>query len=556
MNREELKKILDELRKLPAETEWVEFKKAGEKQDFDTRNIGEYFSALSNEANLKGKPRAWLIFGVGDKKHKIVGTTYRPDRKHLDRLKHEISISTSYGITFAEIHELFLPEGRVVMFEIPPAPRGMPVAWKGICYGRAGDSKVPLTFPKSDSIRNQIKPDWSKMICKDASIDDLDPEAIKNARIEFAKKNPKYQGRMDSWGDQEFLNKAKITIRGKITNAALLLLGKPESEHFISPAVAKISWVLKDDQGIEQDYEHFAPPFILNTDVVLSKIRNLNFRYLPGNTLFPLELRKYDTYVIREALHNCIAHQNYELKSRIWVIEKPEDLLFINKGIFIPGSIEAVIRDDSPPEFYRNQFLADAMVNLNMIDTMGSGIRKMFRTQRERYFPMPDYDLLKSETVKVRVLGKILDEKYSRMLINKTDLDLLTVVYLDKVQKKKRLDRTELQHLRKLKLIEGRVPNVFVSSQLASVTGDKVQYIKNRAFADEHYKEMILNYIKKWKSATRKEIDDLLMNILSEALKKEQKKNKIRNLIQNLSTRESKIENKGSRRKPVWVLVK
>ena len=75
------------------------------------------------------------------------------------------------------------------------------------------------------------------------------------------------------------------------------------------------------------------------------------------------------------------------------------------------------------------------MVNLNMIDTIGSGIKRMFTKQRRRYFPMPDYDLSEPKRVKVRIIGKVIDEKYTRMLMARTDLDPLDVIALDKVQK-------------------------------------------------------------------------------------------------------------------------
>ena len=92
--------------------------------DFD--KIGKYFSALSNEANLKGKSCAWLIFGVENKKHQIVGSHYRSDRKKLDSLKKEIGDKITHNISFIEIHELNTPDGRVVMFQIPAAPQGIP----------------------------------------------------------------------------------------------------------------------------------------------------------------------------------------------------------------------------------------------------------------------------------------------------------------------------------------------------------------------------------------------------------------------------------------------
>jgi len=134
-------------------------------------------------------------------------------------------------------------------------------------------------------------------------------------------------------------------------------------------------------------------------------------------------------------LHNCIAHQDYTLKGRIAVVEAPETLLFTNLGEFLPGSVEEVIRRDAPPELYRNQFLVDEMMNLNMIDTIGSGIKRMFETQRQRNFPMPDYELNEPGSVKVRIIGKVVDKKYTRMLVAKSDLELMDVVALDKIQK-------------------------------------------------------------------------------------------------------------------------
>lgn len=104
-------------------------------------------------------------------------------------------------------------------------------------------------------------------------------------------------------------------------------------------------------------YEHFGPPFLLKSDHVYAKIRNLTYRYLLDNSLFPTEIKQYEPYLIRETLHNCIAHQDYELQGRINVVERPDELLFTNMGSFLPGSVEKVISTDAPPERYRNAFL-------------------------------------------------------------------------------------------------------------------------------------------------------------------------------------------------------
>lgn len=553
MNEHELKRLLDELRSLPGETEWLEFKEA--KNQYDLTKLGKYFSAISNEANLKGKRYGWLIFGVEDKKREIVGTNYRPHRLELEKLKLEIANKASNRLTFIEIYELLLPEGRVLMFQIPAAPPGIPISYEGHFYGREGESLSPLNIQEIEEIRSQaIKYDWSTEICPDATLDDLNPEAISKARIEFKKKYPKRLEDVDTWDDLTFLNKAKVTIQGKITRAAILLLGKEESVRFITPSVAKISWILKDEHNIERDYEHFGPPFLLNTNAIFSKIRNLKYRYMPDNTLFPVEINQYDSYVIREALHNCIAHQDYEQQGKINVVENPDELIFTNLGSFIPQTVEAVIEQDAPQEYYRNRFLADAMVNLNMIDTIGSGIKKMFLQQRIRYFPLPDYDLNEQDKVKVRILGKVLDENYTKALINNTELDLKTVILLDKVQKKSQISQDEAKILRMKKLVEGRYPNLYVTAEIAALTNNKSTYIKNRGLDKEYYKKLIVSLIGQYGSASRAEIDELLLEKLSDTLTFEQKRKKVGNILNEMSRKDKTIKNTGSSKKSCWVL--
>ena len=553
MSEVELKALIEVFRNQSSETECVEFKEA--KTQFDFGKLGKYFSALSNEANLKDKESAWLIFGIKDKPipREIVGSDYRTNRADLDSLKAEIGNKTTNRITFKEIYESKYPEGRVIAFQIPPAPKGFPVAWEGHYYGRDGEDLVPLNLVEIETIRNQSnKTDWSAQIVPNATIEDLEPIAIKKARKEYKEKNPRKATECDSWDDITFLNKAKVTLQGKITNTALLLLGKEESSHFLSPAVAKISWILKDENNVELDYEHFGVPFLLRSTEVFSRVRNLTYRYIKDDSLFPTEIKMYDAFVIREALHNCIAHQDYHLKGRITVVEKPDELLFTNLGEFIPKSVERVIEQDAPQEYYRNQFLADAMVNLNMIDTIGSGIKRMFLKQKERFFPMPDFDLSTPNKVAVRIAGRIWDVNYTKLLMSKTDLDLKMVVLLDRVQKNLPISDDEIRQLKKVGLIEGRKPNIHVSAKIAEATQDQSTYIKLRGFKDEYYKKLILEYLDKYKQASKTDIDNLILDILPEILDEEKKQNKVRNLVYAMSKKDKTIVNKGTTRYPKW----
>lgn len=551
MNTAELTALLDRLRAEPRETEWLEFKA----NRYEPHVLGEYLSALANSACLLGRPRGYLAFGIEDGSHAVVGTTFDPQAekgKGEQLLPLWLSLGLRPNVGF-EIHAFSYQGARVVLFEVHPA-FDRPVEFYGTAYVRDGTSKTELSkYPeKARTIWNR-RVDWSAQVCERASLDDLEPEAIAKARREFATKFPAQAAAAAAWDDSTFLNKAKLTIRGGVTHAALLLLGKPEASTLLAPAVARISWLLKNERNEDLDYEHFGPPFLLNVDKVLARIRNLTVRELPGGTLFPVELTQYDPWVIREALHNCIAHQDYGLRGRIQVVETPDALLLTNVGGFLPGRVETVIEQDAPLEIYRNPFLAEAMVNLNMIDTQGGGIKRMFMKQRERYFPMPDYDLSQPERVMVTLRGRILDERYTRVLMSQSGLDLGLIMLLDKVQKGVRISADESKRLRAARLVEGRYPNLIVAGAVAAATGQKAQHIRSRGFDSRYYRDLVVALVREHQPVSREDIDRLLLDKLPEVLTEEQKLNRIHNLLRQL-VKAGDIVNGGSRRWPRWVL--
>lgn len=544
MTIEDIRNKFEELRSI-SENETVEFKEA--KENFDFNTLGKYFSALSNEANLQGVRCGWLVFGVHDKTRGVVGTSYRNDPKKLQSLKHEIAQKTTGNLTFSNVFELEVESKRVLLFEIPAAPQGVPIAFDGHFYGRDGESLVALNLQEIETIRSQRSFDWSAQVADGATIDDLDSEALNKARFEFKKKNPDIADEINQWSDATFLNKARLTVNGKITNAALILLGTPESAVHLLPAIAQMTWILKDEDGIEVDYKHFYPPFLISVDKLLSQIRNITFRYLPDNTLFPDEVMKYDNYVIREALHNCIAHQDYSLRERINVVETPDSLLFSNGGAFIPQTIENVIEKDAPQRYYRNTFLCTAMVNLNMIDTIGSGIKRMFVCQRKRLFPLPDYTITEKE-VSVTIYGKVINEKYVKLLKEDENLTLAHIIALDKVQKQQPIDDKMAKLLKSRKLIDGRKGNYFLSETASAQVGEMVEYVQNKAFNKKYYVDLSYELIKKQnaKGTTRREIDSLIIPKLSKVLNDDQKRNFVRNMLHQMVVDEM-IISKGRR---------
>lgn len=533
------------------ESEVVEFKNVGD--SYSTSDIGKYLTALANEANLRDVDTAWLVFGIDNKSRQFVDSDYRRDRARLDGLKQQMTEGSSPSICFREIHEVNVGGNRVLMFEIPPAPRGIPISWNGHYFARSGESLGPLSISKQDEIRGQtLQTDWTAGIVAGAERRHLSDEAITIARQNFAIKNARSldADEVFGWDDLTFMDRASLTIDGQITRAALLLVGKSTATHLLSPYLAQLVWKLV---GPEQGNEIFTPPYLLATSAIYERIRNVQIRILPADSLIAVEVAKYDQKIVLESIHNCIAHQDYRLGARIVLTEMLDRIVLENSGTFFEGQPDDYVLGMKTPRSYRNPFLMQAMTRLNMIDTLGYGIHRMYVGQARRYFPLPDYDVSEPGTVRLTIHGAIVDPAYSRILIEKTELPLGDICALDRVQKGLPIDSDALRRLRRGKLVEGRKNQLHVSEHIASITGDKAQYIRTRPQDDTHYKKLISDFIRRFGSASREDIDQLLLKNLSEALDDEQKRTKVSNLLTAMR-RSGAIRNAGSRAHPEWEL--
>lgn len=560
--------ILEQLRSQPHEAATVEFKSNWDQP----QDIGEYLSALGNAAALERHDRAWLVWGVDNQTHAVKGTSFNPfsakgegNQSLIMWLTQKITPRPDF-----QFHELEHSDGRVVMLEIYP-PRTAPLAFAGIRHIRVDSHKTKLSehMDKEARLWETLggTDDWTGQVVAEATLEDLDPEAVEFARAKFteylvksepdASRHEKIRAEAKGWDVPTLLSKARITKQGRITRSALLLLGRDEAAHFLAPADIKISWILRDEHNRAIASQHFGMPLLRSSEALFGRIRNVTVEYMPDGTLFPTPVSQYDPWVIREALHNCIAHQDYRLGGKINAVEHPDRLVFSNLGTFIPPSIEWMLEHQSPPEHYRNQWLIDGMVRLRMIDQIGSGIRRMFETQRERFFPLPDYVIDDNSAdrprVEVSISGKILDVKYTQALMKRADLDLRRVILLDRVQKHQKITPEEVKGLKSDKLIEGRAPNYHISAKVADWTEQKASYIRTRGLDDKYYQQLVVEYLQKYRQATRQELDALILPKLPDFLDAGQRAHKIKNLLQSMR-RGGVIHPQGPRSSAVWRL--
>jgi ATP-dependent DNA helicase RecG len=212
MNAQEHTALLDRLRREPHETEWLEFKE----NHYEPQVLGEYLSALANAACLAGKPRGYLVFGVQDQTHAVVGTQFDPyavKAKGNQDLLMWLAMGLQPNVGF-EVHVLAHPKGRVVFFEVGPA-WDWPVRFYGTAFIRVGTSKTALhKHPETERAIWSRRTDWSGHVCEGSALADLDQAALLKAREQFRIKHPKRADEVEGWDDTTFLNKAKLTVRG------------------------------------------------------------------------------------------------------------------------------------------------------------------------------------------------------------------------------------------------------------------------------------------------------------------------------------------------------
>ena len=546
MTSQELQQYL--IREFPQENarcEWKEMKNL--KNSFAGDEKNDVISYVSAIANMDG---GHLVIGVQDKTLEIVGTDLSKfnlnSQSAVWKLLEHCTNLSSEGLSIDE----YVTEDNhktVWIIHIPKHQPRRPVYAHKKAWQRVEDSLVEMTQERLAAILEEPifeAKDWSTEIVPNATLTDLDELAVAKARVMFKKvhasKIPAEE--IDAWTVEELLSNSGIMIDGKLTRAAIILLGKPFSVFKLRPAVVEVTWTLRDERQEVVDYEHFTAPFILTVDQILGKIRNLTMRELPGGTLFPETMKQYDDYTIREALHNAIAHQDYTLQQRINFVENPGYLYYANGGSFIPGTLQNALATEGPQRHFRNECLCRAMVNFNMIDTVSRGIKKMFNEQWKRHFPMPDYEIdVLNKEVGVKIYGNTINEKYTKLLKENNTLTLEDCILLDAVQKGHRISKDNVLTLLDRGLLEGNLSEYSISLDIAKKTKQLPDYTRNRGLDKAKLQQMILQYLQNAGSvgAKRDAIFDYLKDVLPKAKTLEQQERMVGNILAEMKEAEA-----------------
>ena len=385
----DLIEVLCKLLAMPAESELVEFKEA--KNSFHSDKLGEYFSALSNEANLKGVDEAWLVFGVNDAQE-AVGTSFRSDPAKLQGLKKEVADYTTNRLTFREIHEVIHEGKRVILFEIPPATAGHPTAWKGHYYGRDGESLGPLNTDE----RHRIEGRTPAQTIFERGI------AFANASTSHVLELLDWQGYFGLCGYPEPTNAQEIVMRLvdikavvransqlHITNLGAVLFAR-DLRRFEHMAYKAIRIILYEGTGrtgskVEQTGQ-------MGYAVGFERAAKwLNDR-LPSRgeigQAFRETIPTYPVKAVRELIANALIHQDFTVSGSSLMVE-----VFVNRiEITNPGvPLINVLEFLNHIPVSRNEAIAATMQLFKLCERQGSGIDRVIEECENHQLPAPEF---------------------------------------------------------------------------------------------------------------------------------------------------------------------
>lgn len=389
MTAYDLTEILRKLLAMPAESELVEFKEA--KTNFDTDSLGEYFSALSNEANLKGVQEAWLVFGVNNAQE-VIGTTFRNDPVKLQGLTKIIADQTSNRLTFRGIHEVSYEGKRVVMFEVPPATPGQPTAWKGHYYGRDGESLGALNTDERHRIEQQGR-----------------ARPVFERGIAFADASPSHiLGLLDWEGYYQVFNHPKpgsaqdiiarfvldkVVVRDNgllhITNLGATLFARDlrQFERLEYKGLRIIFYEGTGRTGAKQE-QSGQRGYALGFEAALNWLDKRLPIHEEIGPVHRVQVATYPPKAIRELLANALIHQDFETPGSSPMIEVFENRIEVtNPGVPLINVLQFL--NHMPVS--RNEAIAATMYLMGFCERRGSGIDRIVEECEKYFLPAPDF---------------------------------------------------------------------------------------------------------------------------------------------------------------------
>ena len=521
------------------EDEHLEFKEAKTKFHFET--LVKYCVALANEGGGK------VILGVTDKlPRRVVGSQAFPD---LERTKAGLIERLRIRAGAKEIQH---PDGRVLVFQVPSRPIGVPIQYKGAYWMRGGEALMPMTPDQLQRIFAEANPDFSSDTCTPAQLDDLDLNAVEILRGLWQRKSPDHD--ILTRSVKQLLTDAELVIDGQVTYAALILLGKREAlgKH-LGQAELIFEYRSNETPGPAADRHEFRQGFLPVLDEIWRLINQRNDLQHFQQGLFIWDVPTFNERVVREAVLNAVSHRDYRLGGSVFVRQYPRRIEIVSPGGFPSGiTPENILRQQNP----RNRRIAEVLSKCGLVERAGQGFDRIFRECIQESKPLPDFSHTDTHSVWLTLHGDIQDSEFLRFLEEigqerrtafGTD-DFLVVDLVHRGQLVPDYLKSRVEHLLEQGIIErvgrGRGVRLLLSRQFYRHVGKAGVYTRKRGLDRETNKELLLKHIQD----NRKEGSRLreLVQVLP-ALSRSQ----VQNLLRGLKT-EGRIYKVGTTKAARW----
>ena len=486
--------------------------------------------------------------------HKVIGT--KQCLNGIGQL--ESDIYRDMGIR-PDIYELYEDEeaksGRVLVIEVPPHPIGKVFKFEDVALMRVGEELKPMDDKTFISIIQEQEPDFSEHICEGITIDDLDKEAIKVMKERYAEKqkNPTFT----SLSDARALSDLRLIIGDKVTNAALLLVGKEEViERFYPQAKVMLEYRNTESQIHFDNRKSFGQPFFLLIDELWEEInrRNGSVPVRKGPYIFDIPFFNED--VIREIVNNAFSHRDYRFGSEIVIKQYPLKFTIINGGGFPHGvSVDNLLTTPSMP---RNRLIADVLSKTGIVERSGQGVDKIFLYTLSEGKPAPDYSKTDEFNVTATLSATVKDTGFALYVQDIQDglpddkkLTVFEVLALCEIRDgaKRPSDKEIALKLEKLGFIEkhGKTNAQYyiLPRKYYELSGDLAAYSLKTDWDINQVWAVLHPFMVKYGKAKRADINTLIGNHLSEK--------QLRNFIEELK-QQGKLRAEGGRGYVVYYL--
>lgn len=528
----------------------VSYNGAGKDKPQERRRcILGYVAALCNESGGR------IVIGMHDAyPHTVIGT--KQCLNGIGQL--ESDIYRDMGIR-PDIYELYEDEeaksGRVLVIEVPPHPIGKVFKFEDVALMRVGEELKPMDDKTFISIIQEQEPDFSEHICEGITIDDLDKEAIKVMKERYAEKqkNPTFT----SLSDAQALSDLRLIIGDKVTNAALLLVGKEEViERFYPQAKVMLEYRNTESQIHFDNRKSFGQPFFLLIDELWEEInrRNGSVPVRKGPYIFDIPFFNED--VIREIVNNAFSHRDYRFGSEIVIKQYPLKFTIINGGGFPHGvSVDNLLTTPSMP---RNRLIADVLSKTGIVERSGQGVDKIFLYTLSEGKPAPDYSKTDEFNVTATLSATVKDTGFALYVQDIQDglpddkkLTVFEVLALCEIRDgaKRPSDKEIALKLEKLGFIEkhGKTNAQYyiLPRKYYELSGDLAAYSLKTDWDINQVWAVLHPFMVKYGKAKRADINTLIGNHLSEK--------QLRNFIEELK-QQGKLRAEGGRGYVVYYL--